>query len=184
MIKHVRLAKNKCLEDLLLPPSCFSSLLSLLCAHLFPPPPSSRLSPAISVLSSLHRSAQQRSSQTNKSQSSAGNQVSICRVLSVTHKQRSVRSREDRAPTRWQDGENTNREMLNPLHHTDLMIYTFYLYVFIMIIIISYFSHACCIMFSRAPVVYSLHLWFYDFISKRITLGSITLCHHHHWCCC
>lgn len=41
--------------------------------------------------------------------------------------------------------------------------------------------------FNWAPVVYSglfasLVLWFY--LSKRITLGSITLCHHHHWCCC
>lgn len=46
-------------------------------------------------------------------------------------------------------------------------------------------SHACWVMFSRAPVVYSglfASLWFY--LSKRIPLGSITLCHHHHWCCC
>lgn len=55
------------------------------------------------------------------------------------------------------------------------------------IMIILYFSHACCVIFRGAPVVYSglfasLVLWFY--LSKRITLGSITLCHHHHWCCC
>lgn len=157
------------------------------------------VSPAISVLSFLPCSAQQRSSQTNKSQSSAGNQVSVCHVLSVIHKRRSTRSREDCTPTQQQDGccrDNKKREMMklkrfnpryslisvNPLHRTHFMLYTFYPYVFI--IIILYCSHACCILFSGAPVVYSLLLWFYDFMSKRISLGSTTLCHHHHWCCC
>lgn len=40
--------------------------------------------PVIAVVVFVHHSAQQRSSQTNKSQSSAGNQVSICHILCVT----------------------------------------------------------------------------------------------------
>lgn len=62
--------------------------------------------PSISVLLLLGGSAQQRSSQTNKSQSSAGNQVSICHVSCV----KQWRSREYCTPTQWQDGyckENT-----------------------------------------------------------------------------
>lgn len=107
MIKHVELTKNKCLEDFLLPLSCFSS------SFLFSP--HRPVSPAISVLLFLYRSAQQRSSQTNKSQSSAGNQVSVCHVLSVIHKQQSTRSREDCTPTQQQDDycrENQKRETL------------------------------------------------------------------------
>lgn len=62
--------------------------------------------PSISVLLLLGGSAQQRSSQTNKSQSSAGNQVSICHVSCV----KQWRSREYCTPTQRQDGyckENT-----------------------------------------------------------------------------
>ena len=109
MIKHVGVAKNnKCLEVLLLPLSClFSFSFSSLCL--------SSSSSSTSVLLFLLRSAQQRSSQTNKSQSSAGNQVSICHVLSAVHKQPSARSREDCTPTQQQDGycrENEKTEML------------------------------------------------------------------------
>lgn len=56
--------------------------------------------PSISVLLLLGNSAQQRSSQTNKSQSSAGNQVSICHVSCV----KQWRSREYCTPTQRQDG--------------------------------------------------------------------------------
>lgn len=62
--------------------------------------------PSISVLLLLGGSAQQRSSQTNKSQSSAGNQVSICHVSCV----KQWRSREYCTPTQRQDSyckENT-----------------------------------------------------------------------------
>lgn len=117
------------------------------------------VSPAISALLFLHRSAQQRSSQTNKSQSSAGNQVNICHVLYVTHKQRSTRSREYCTPTQQQHGycREEKRMMLkwkrsdprysfflvNLLHCTHFMLHTFLPYVFLDIIIILYFSHAC-----------------------------------------
>ncbi len=123
----------------------------------------------------LHRSAQQRSSQTNKSQSSAGNQVSVCHVLCATHKQRRTRSREHCTPTQRRDGccrENKKREMLKlkKSHprllfrfsrsfalHTFYVIYTrFSLVIFSdFIMIILYFSHACCVIFRGAPVVYS-----------------------------
>lgn len=68
-----------------------------------------------------------------------------------------------------------------------ILCYIHFSLMFWVTIINFNFSHACCIMFSGAPVVYSglfaaLVLWFY--LSKRITLGSITLCHHPHWCCC
>lgn len=78
----------------------------------FSPPlrwPLSSLHPAVHVVSSLHHSAQQRSSQTNKSQSSATNQVSVWHVLCVAHKQRSTRSSEYCTPTQRQDGYCTTK---------------------------------------------------------------------------
>lgn len=74
MKSHLWLANNKCPVK-----PVTHAIVFLSSPHLFTSRPLSCLYPP-----SLHRSAQQRSSQTNKSQSSAGNQVSICQVLSVT----------------------------------------------------------------------------------------------------
>lgn len=74
MKSHLWPANNKCPVK-----PVTHAIVFLPSPHLFTSCPLSCLYPL-----SVHRSAQQRSSQTNKSQSSAGNQVSICQVLSVT----------------------------------------------------------------------------------------------------
>lgn len=147
---------------------------------------------AASIVLSPHRSAQQRSSQTNKSQSSAGNQVSICHVLSVIRKQQNTRSKTDCTPTQ-QDGscrESKLKWKRCDANCTFISVNLFALQIFYVMFSLGMFLNhinfilALHAVLCWAPVVYSGFVCFFGFIilsrfKKKMTLGSITLCHHH-----
>lgn len=138
--------------------------------------------PSISVLLLLGGSAQQRSSQTNKSQSSAGNQVSICHVSCV----KQWRSREYCTPTQRQDGyckENAKswneRDLVQStlFHlsksyalHKHYVICILPLHCFFLDYVITYFSLSSCMLYyvlighqlwTVCFILISLFLYFY-----------------------